>query len=60
MSMDFETVRFMRVFFAIVFGAVGGAGGIKYFGIGGAIGGAVVGAIVGWNAVDLVKGRAHK
>ena len=31
MSMDFETVRFMRVLFAIVFGAVGGAGGIKYF-----------------------------
>ena len=60
MSMDFETVRFMRVLFAIVFAAVGGAGGIKYFGIGGAIAGVILGAIVGWNAVDLVKGRAHK
>lgn len=68
MSMDFETVRFMRFAFAVIFGAVGIAAGIKYGGIiPGAIGtyvapavGAVVGAVFGWNAVDLIKGRAHK
>jgi len=60
MSMDFETVRYMRILFAIVFAAVGGAGGARYFGLVGGIGGAIIGAFVGWNAVDLVKGRAHK
>ena len=68
MSMDFETVRFMRLSFAVIFAAVGIAAGIKYGGIiPGAIGvygapalGAVIGAVFGWNAVDLIKGRAHK
>lgn len=68
MSMDFETVRFMRFSFAVIFAAVGIAAGIKYGGfLPGPIGaygapalGAVIGAIVGWNAVDLIKGRAHK
>jgi hypothetical protein len=69
MSMDFETVRFLRVIFAVVFAVVGGAAGMKYLPLligpqqspllGPAVG-AVVGALVGWNAVDLVKGRAHK
>jgi len=67
--MDFETVRFLRIIFGVVFAVVGGAAGVKY-GPGllgpqngslvGPIVGAVVGAIVGWNAVDLVKGRARK
>ena len=60
MSMDFETVKFMRVLFAIIFGAVGGAGGYKYFGVIGAAAGVIIGAVVGWNAVDFVKGRAQK
>jgi hypothetical protein len=68
MSMDFETVRFLRFAFAVIFAIVGGAAGIKYGGIlPGQIGaivapaiGAVVGAIFGWNLVDLFKGRAHK
>jgi hypothetical protein len=60
MAMDFETVKFMRVLFAVIFAAVGGAGGYKYFGVIGAIGGGLVGALVGWNTVDLLKGRAHK
>ena len=68
MSMDFETVRFMRLAFAVIFAAVGIAAGIKYGGIiPGVVGiygapavGAVIGALVGWNAVDLIKGRAHK
>ena len=69
MSMDFETVRFLRVIFGVVFAVVGGAAGMKYLPmlvtpqqgplVGPAVG-AVVGALVGWNAVDLVKGRAHK
>ena len=67
--MDFETVRFLRIICAVVFAVVAGAAGIKYgpalLGpsngpLGGPIAGAVVGAIVGWNAVDLVKGRARK
>jgi len=68
MSMDFETVRFLRVVFLVIFAVVGGAGGVKYGPVllgaqGELIGpivGAVVGALFGWNMVDLVKGRAHK
>ena len=60
MAMDFETVKFMRVLFAIIFGAVVGAGGYKYFGVIGAVAGVIIGVILGWNTVDLVKGRAHK
>ena len=68
-SMDFETVRFLRIIFAVVFAAVGGAAGVKYGPVllgpqngplGGPIVGAVIGAIVGWNTVDLIKGRARK
>ena len=61
--MDFATVRFLRVVFAITGALVGAAAGYRYLGafhiIGPAIG-AVVGAVVGWNAIDLIKGRAHK
>jgi hypothetical protein len=68
MALDFETIRFLRVVFAVIFAVVGGAAGIKYgqfaFGslgtLAGPVGGAVVGAVVGWNAVDLIKGRSHK
>ena len=68
MSMDFETVKFLRIIFLVIFAMVGGAAGVKYGPMllgaqGETIGpiiGAVVGALVGWNAVDLVKGRAHK
>lgn len=68
MSMDFETVRFLRVIFGLIFAVVGGAAGLRYgpslLGadgslIGPAVG-AVVGALLGWNAVDLLKGRARK
>ena len=61
--MDFGTVRYLRFVFAITGALVGSAAGYRYlsaFPILGPIGGAVVGAIVGWNAVDLIKGRAHK
>ncbi len=60
MAMDFETVKALRFLFAIIFALVGGGAGIKYFGPIGAAVGAVVGAVIGWNAVDFVKGRAHK
>jgi hypothetical protein len=60
MSMDFETVRFMRILFGLVFLVVGAAGGYIYFGTLGAAGGALVGYVVGWNTVDLFKGRASK
>ena len=60
MAMDFETVKFMRFFFALVGVAIGAAAGVKYFGLAGAIGGIVIGAIIGWNTVDFIKGRAHK
>ena len=60
MSMDFETVRFMRFLCAIVFAIVGAGGGTIYFGTTGGIAGGVIGLIVGWNVVDLFKGRAHK
>jgi len=61
--MDFATVRFFRIVFAITGALVGAAAGHRYFGgfpIFGPVGGAVVGAIIGWNTVDLIKGRAHK
>jgi len=61
--MDFATVRFLRVIFAASGMMVGAAAGYRYlsgFPLLGPIGGGIVGAIVGWNAVDLIKGRAHK
>jgi hypothetical protein len=61
--MDFATVRFLRIVFAVTGGLVGAAAGYQYvtsFPILGPVGGAVIGAIVGWNFVDLIKGRAHK
>jgi hypothetical protein len=68
MSMDFETVRFLRIIFAVIAAIVGGAAGVKYgplllgeqSTLIGPIVGTVLGAIVGWNLVDFVKGRAHK
>lgn len=68
MALDFETVRFLRVVFAVIVAVVGAAAGIKYgqvvLGSAGTIVGPVtgvlVGAIVGWNAVDWIKGRAQK
>jgi hypothetical protein len=68
MAMDFETVRFMRIAFAIIFAGVGAAAGIKYgdFFLGtsghiiGPIAGVIFGVIIGWNTVDLIKGRPHK
>ena len=60
MSMDFETVKFLRVLFAFVFACIGIAAGFKYYGLLGSAGGAFVGYIIGWNLVDLVKGRAGK
>jgi hypothetical protein len=68
MAMDFETVRFLRIIFGLIFAVVGGAAGVKYGpALVGAQGdligpaaGAVVGAFFGWNAVDLLKGRAQK
>ena len=63
MSMDFATVRFFRIVFAVTGALIGAATGYRYlsgFQILGPAGGAVVGAIIGWNTVDLIKGRAHK
>ena len=68
MAMDFETVRFLRAIFLVIFAVVGGAAGVKYGPVllgtqGELIGpivGAVIGGIAGWNAVDLFKGRARK
>ena len=68
MAMDFESVRFLRFAFAVIFAIVGGAAGIKYGtmligSVGEIVGpvvGVVIGAIIGWNTVDLIKGRAHK
>lgn len=68
MAMDFETVKFLRAVFAVIFAVVGGAAGVKYgeplIGsagdlLGPAVG-ALIGVIIGWNAVDLIKGRAQK
>ena len=61
--MDFSTVRFLRIVFAVAGAFVGSAAGYRYLGgfpVVGPIAGAAIGAIVGWNAVDLIKGRAHK
>jgi uncharacterized membrane protein len=61
--MDFATVRFLRVVFAVTGALIGAAAGYRYvpgFALLAPVGGAVIGAIVGWNAVDLIKGRAHK
>jgi hypothetical protein len=61
--MDFATVRFLRVVFAITGTLIGAAAGYRYlpaYPLLAPIGGAVVGFIVGWNAVDLIKGRAQK
>jgi hypothetical protein len=68
MSMDFETVRFLRIIFAVIFAIVGGAAGVKYgpallgeqTQLIGPVGGTVLGALIGWNLVDWVKGRARK
>lgn len=63
MSMDFATVRFLRIVFAVTGALIGAAMGYRYlngFPVLGPAGGAVVGAIIGWNTVDLIKGRAHK
>ncbi len=68
MPMDFETVRFLRAIFLVIFAVVGGAAGVKYgpMLLGsqgeliGPVAGAVLGGILGWNTVDLFKGRAHK
>jgi hypothetical protein len=68
MALDFETVRFLRFTFAVIFAVVGGAAGMKYgeplLGSAGQLAGpmigAVIGAIFGWNAVDLIKGRSSK
>ena len=60
MALDFETVKFLRVLFGLVFLVVGAAGGYKYFDLLGALGGGFLGYVAGWNAVDFLKGRAHK
>jgi hypothetical protein len=68
MSMDFETVRFLRILFALIFAAVGAAAGIKYGQVvlgslgtvAGPVVGVLVGAVFGWNTVDWLKGRAQK
>lgn len=60
MAMDFETVKFLRLIFAVIFACVGMAGGFKYYGPVGGIAGAFVGYLVGWNTVDFFKGRARK
>ena len=60
MAMDFETVRYLRIVFGVIFAAVGAAVGFRYYGTLGAAGGLIVGYFAGSNAVDLFKGRAHK
>ena len=60
MALDFETVRFLRWVFAVVGFCIGGAAGIKYYGMTGALVGGAIGAIIGWNVPDLFKGRAQK
>lgn len=61
--MDFATVRFLRVVFAVTGALICAAAGYRYVGafptLGPAVG-AIVGAFLGWHAVDLIKGRAHK
>jgi divalent metal cation (Fe/Co/Zn/Cd) transporter len=61
--MDFAIVRFLRVVFAVTGALVGAAAGYRYLGgfpVFGPVVGALIGAVVGWNAVDIIKGRAHK
>jgi hypothetical protein len=60
MSMDYETVKFLRFVFAVVLLLIGAAAGFRYYGLLGAIGGAFAGYIIGWNTVDFFKGRAGK
>ena len=60
MAMDFETVRFLRIVFAVIGFCVGGAAGIKDFGTMGGLIGGVIGAVIGWNVPDLFKGRTQK
>ena len=63
MALDFATVRFLRILFAIVVGLVGAGAGLRYFPslsiISIAIGG-LIGFGGGWNIPDLFKGRAQK
>jgi uncharacterized membrane protein YfcA len=61
--MDFATVRFFRIVFAVSGVLVGAATGHRYvsaFPILGPVAGGILGAFIGWHAVDLIKGRAHK
>lgn len=58
--MDFETVKFLRRLFALIFTFVGAAAGYRYYDMIGGVAGALVGYVFGWNAVDLFKGRARK
>ena len=58
--MDHETVKFLRFLFGVLCLCIGAAAGHKYYGMLGGAGGAFIGYIIGWNAVDLIKGRATK
>lgn len=63
MSLDFDTVRYLRVLFGLVAALVGVGAGLRYlpqFGLLSMIGGGVIGFVVGWNLPDLFKGRAKK
>jgi nucleoside recognition membrane protein YjiH len=63
MALDFATVRFLRILFAIVVGLVGAGAGMRYLpslSVISIVGGFLLGALVGWNLVDLFKGRAQK
>ena len=62
-AMDFATVRFLRIVFGITGALIGAAAGYRYLGafpLLAPAAGAIVGFVIGWNAVDLIKGRAHK
>ena len=53
--MDFGTVRYLRIVFAIAGALVGSGAGFRYLGafpILGTIAGGVVGAFVGWNSIS--------
>ena len=61
--MDFGTIRFLRIVFAVTGALIGAAAGYRYvpvFPLVAPAVGAVVGGVIGWNSVDLIKGRAHK
>ena len=60
MAMDFETVKYLRRLFGVLFACVGAAAGYKYYGTLGAVVGVFVGFAVGSSVVDLFKGRAQK